>query len=70
MLMLWHTGQAQGLYEKLGACGVPTVKVMNSNAEDVEKIPGRLAFWDAVAMIYPAEAAWDDEETVNLQVVG
>lgn len=69
-VMLWQTGQAQGFYEKLGARVVPTEKIINSNSEDLEENPGRRAFWDLVAMIYPAEAPWDDEETVDLQVVG
>eukprot|EP01046_Picozoa_sp_COSAG06_P035574 COSAG06_NODE_3837_length_4851_cov_14.083333_6_plen_214_part_00 len=69
-VILWQTGQAQGLYEKLGARVVPTDKIINSNAQDGETNPGRLAFWDVVAMIYPADAPWDDEETVDLQVVG
>ncbi len=69
-VMLWQTGQAQGFYEKLGARVVPTDKIINSNTVDLETNPGRLAFWDVVAMIYPAEAPWDDEEIVDLQVVG
>ena len=43
---------------------------MNSNVEDVETNPGRLVFRYAVAMIYLAEAPWDDEETLNLQAAG
>eukprot|EP01052_Picozoa_sp_SAG31_P001836 SAG31_NODE_62_length_28678_cov_21.548270_7_plen_316_part_00 len=69
-VMLWQTGQAQGLYEKLGARVVPTENIINSNCEDLDSNPNRLAFWDVVAMIYPADAPWDDEETVDLQVAG
>ena len=69
-VMLWQTGQAQGFYEKLGARVVPTEKIINSNADDLDTNPGRRAFWDIVAMVYPADAPWDDEETVDLQVVG
>ena len=69
-VMLWQTGQAQGFYAKLGARVVPSDKIIHSNAEDLEKNPRRLAFWDLAAMIYPANAPWDDDETVDLQVVG
>lgn len=70
-VMLWQTGEAQGMYEKLGARVVPTANIVNSaaasHAED--GCPVR-AFWDLVAMIYPSDAAWDDDDVVDLMAPG
>ena len=71
-VMLWQTGQAQGLYEKLGARVVPTGNIVNSSAATLNSghgSPAR-AFGDLVAMIYPKDAAWDDDAVVDLMARG
>ena len=70
-VMLWQTGQAQGLYEKLGARVVPTDNIVNSAAtsNSGHGSPAR-AFGDLVAMIYPKDAAWDDDAVVDLMARG